>query len=92
MQWQHRLLLYGLSLGFLVLSAVSAAVSLLLFSALPVLNAQSAWILLAFPTVLLILSAFFFLIARQSKVEPLLQDIQEQLALDILAIQEVSSK
>lgn len=92
MQWQHRLLLYALSLAFLVLGVVCAAVSLLLFSALPVLNAQSAWILVVLPVVLFAVSAFLYLVARQSKVEPLFQDIQEQIALDILSIRKVSAK
>lgn len=92
MQWQHQLLLYALSLGFFVLGVACAAVSLLLFSALPVLNPQNAWMLVVLPAVLLATSALLFLMAKKSKIEPLMQDIREQLALDILSIRKVSSK
>lgn len=92
MQWQHRLFLYALSLGFFVFGLACAAVSLLLFSALPVLDAQSAWILPALPTLLLVISAILYLVAKRSTVEPLWQDIQEQLALDMLSLREVSTK
>jgi hypothetical protein len=92
MQWQHQLLLYALSVGFFVLGVACAAVSVLLYSALPVLNPQSAWVLVVLPAVLLAISALLFLMAKQSKVEPLMQDIQEQLALDISAIRKVSTQ
>ena len=92
MQWQRRLLLYALSLAGVVLGVVCAGVSFLLFSALPVLNEQSAWMLVMLPVVLLAVSAFLYLVARQSKVEPLFQDIQEQIALDILSLRKVSAK
>jgi hypothetical protein len=44
------------------------------------------------PVVLLVISAVLFLMAKQSKVDPLMQDIQEQIALDILAIRKVSTQ
>ena len=91
MQWQHQLLLYALSMGFFASGVACAAVSVLLYSALPVLNPQSAWVLVVLPALLLAISAVLFLMAKQSKVDPLLQDIQEQLALDILAIRKVST-
>ncbi len=92
MQWQRQWMLYALSVGFFVLGVACAAISLLLYSALPVLNPQSAWVLVVLPVVLLVISAVLFLMAKQSKVDPLLQDIQEQIALDILAIRKVSTQ
>jgi len=91
MQWQHQLLLYALSMGFFASGVACAAVSVLLYSALPVLNPQSDWVLVVLPALLLAISAVLFLMAKQSKVDPLLQDIQEQIALDILAIHKVSA-
>ncbi len=92
MQWQRQWMLYALSVGFFVVGVACAAISLLLYSALPVLNPQSAWVLVVLPAVLLVISAVLFLMAKQSKVDPLLQDIQEQIALDILAIHKVSAQ
>jgi len=90
MQWQHQLLLYALSMGLFALGVTCAAFSVLLYSALPVLNPQSAWVLVALPAALLAMGALLLWMAKQCKVEPLLQDIQEQIALDILAIRKAS--
>jgi membrane protein implicated in regulation of membrane protease activity len=92
MQWQHQWMLYALSVGFFVVGVACAAVALLLYSALPALNPQSAWVLVVLPAVLLVISAVLFVMAKQSKVDPLMQDIQEQIALDILAIRKVSTQ
>lgn len=92
MQWQHQLKLYALSIGFFALGVACAAVSVLLYSALPVLNPQSAWVLVVLPALLLAMGALLLWMAKQCKVEPLLQDIQEQIALDIVAIRKVSTQ
>lgn len=90
--WKLRLLLYALSGAFLGLGIVSSTASLLLWGALPVLNPQNAWVLVVLPLVLTGLSACFYFVASRYKVEPLFEDIQEQLKLDMQAICQTSPK
>lgn len=85
-QWQRRWLLFALSLGFFALGVVCSLMSLLLFSALPVLNPHSSWVLFGLPISLLLIAAVLYVAAKRCKVEPFLQDLQEQIALDMLAL------
>jgi uncharacterized membrane protein YqjE len=84
--WRMRLLMYAVALVFLLLGVMSSSFALLLWAALPVLNEQYAWVLLGFPIFLLLGSWFFYAVAKSYKIEPLFNDVQEQLSLDILAI------
>jgi hypothetical protein len=66
-------------------------VALLLWSALPLHDAPYAWVLLALPTACLSLSGLCWWWARTLRLQPLLQDIQAQIALDLQAIRQVHS-
>ncbi|PUE26722.1 hypothetical protein B9Z39_10370 [Limnohabitans sp. JirII-29] len=90
--WKLRLLLYALSGALLGLGIVSSTASLLLWGALPLLNPQNAWVLVVLPFFLVGLSVCFYLAASRYKVEPLFEDIQEQLKLDMQAICQTSPK
>ena len=50
-------------------------------------DARFAWVLLALPIVMLLIAALLWTWARRMRSRPVLQDIQEQLQLDLLAIQ-----
>jgi hypothetical protein len=87
--WKSRMLLFALSAVLLALGAFSGIGALLLWGALPSLNPQNAWVLVALPFVLLSMSVFFYSLACRCKTEPMFSDIQEQLNLDLLAINQV---
>jgi hypothetical protein len=90
--WRLRLLMYACALVLLFLGLMCSSIALLLWAALPVLNDQYAWVLLVFPTVLLLASWLFFSVAKSYKIEPLFNDVQEQLSLDILTICQANKK
>ena len=71
--------LLGLGLG---------GVAVLLWSALPSIDAHHAWVLPVMPLTLLVLAALLWAWARRLRTRPFLNDIQEQIQLDILAIQQ----
>lgn len=70
-----------------VLALVWAGVALLLWSALPHVDARWAWVLPALPVATLLIAVALWAWARRLRSRPVLQDIQEQLQLDLLAIQ-----
>lgn len=90
--WKLRLLCYVLSAALLALSVLCGAGSLLLWGALPLLHPEHAWVLVALPLVLFIISVLFYFAAKSYKINPLFDDIQEQLSLDMLAICQAHAK
>jgi hypothetical protein len=84
--WRLVLLLYVLSGACLGLSAISVVTGVLLWGALPLLHARNAWVLVALPVLLFAVSLIFYAIAKHNKVTPFFQDVQEQIKLDVLAI------
>jgi lysylphosphatidylglycerol synthetase-like protein (DUF2156 family) len=85
---KNRWVMYALSALCLVLALVLAGVALLLWSALPSLDTRHAWVLPVMPLTLLVLSVLLWAWARRLRTRPFLNDIQEQIQLDILAIQQ----
>lgn len=90
--WKLRLMMFSLAVICILLGLLSTAVSVLLWAALPILNEQNSWAMLVFPVVLFFLSGLFFAIAKSFKVEPLFNEVQDQLQLDLLAICQASAK
>jgi hypothetical protein len=90
-KWKLRLLIYSFAVSTLILGLLSASISILLWAALPLLNQQNSWVLIAFPATLLILSWIFFIVVKRIKIEPLFNDVQEQLTLDLAAICQAAS-
>lgn len=84
---KNRWALLALSAVCSVLGLAWAGVALLLWSALPMVDARFAWVLLSLPIVMLLIAALLWTWARRMRSRPVLQDIQEQLQLDLLAIQ-----
>lgn len=84
--WKARLLLYALSAISWLLGLACAAGALMLWAALPVLNPDNAWVLVALPLALWGASALLYQAAQRCQVEALFDDVQAQLELDILAI------
>jgi hypothetical protein len=90
--WKLRMLMLSFAFACMFFGALTSLVSVLLWAALPVLNEQNSWVLLVLPAVLFLLAWFFYAIAKSYKIEPLFNDVQEQLNLDLLAICQASSK
>ncbi len=88
---KNRWVMYGLSALTLLLALIFGGVALLLWSALPPHKAPHAWVLLALPAACLLLSGLCWWWARAQRLQPLLQDIQAQIALDLQAIRQVHS-
>ena len=88
---KNRWVMYALSFLTLMLALIFGGVALLLWSALPLHDAPYAWVLLALPIACLSLSGLCWWWARSLRLQPLLQDIQAQIALDLQAIRQVHS-
>jgi hypothetical protein len=86
---KNRWALYGLSAASLMLAFIFGGVALLLWSAVPLHDAPRVWILLALPSLFLLLSGLCWWWAQRLHLQPLLQDIQAQMALDIQALRQV---
>jgi hypothetical protein len=84
---KNRWALFALSGVCLMLALVWAGVSLLLWSALPPIDGRHAWVLPTLPGVMLVIAVALGVMGRRLRTRPVLQDIQEQLQLDLLAIQ-----
>jgi ABC-type nickel/cobalt efflux system permease component RcnA len=84
---KNRWALFALSAVSLVLALIWAGVALLLWSALPPTDARHAWLLPTLPAVMLVIAVALWALGRRMRTRPVLQDIQEQLQLDLLAIQ-----
>ncbi len=88
---KNRWVMYALSALTLLLALIFGGVALLLWSAFALHDAPHAWVLLALPVASLFLSGLCWWWARTQRLQPLLQDIQAQIALDLLAIRQVQS-
>ncbi len=88
---KNRWVMYALSVLTLMLALIFGGIALLLWSALPLVDAPYAWVLLALPSACLLLSGLCWWWARNQRLQPLLQDIQAQIALDLQAIRQVHS-
>jgi hypothetical protein len=75
----------------LLLALIFGGVALLLWSAFPLHDAPHAWVLPVLPVSCLCLSGLCWWGARTQRHQPLLQDIQAQIALDLQAIGQVHS-
>lgn len=85
-RWRTQAMLYGASFVCFCLGLVLGGVALMLWSALPVMASSSSWVLLALPLVCEALGCVFFLGARGRAATPAFAVLQEQLALDVLAL------
>lgn len=85
---KNRWVMYALSGLCLLLGLGLGGVSLLLWSALPSIDAHHAWVLAMLPLTLLVLAGLLWAWARRLRARPFLRDIQEQIQLDCLAIQQ----
>jgi len=90
--WRLRLLMYAFAIVCLFFGIMGLTMAVLLWAALPALNEQNSWVMWFFPGVLLASSVFFWRLAKSYKSEPLFNDVQEQLNLDLLAICQASPK
>lgn len=88
---KNRWLLYSLSAACLLLALIFGGMALLLWSALPLMDASHAWVLLALPLGFLALSGLCWAWAFSLRTQPILADIKEQLQLDILMIQKAQT-
>jgi hypothetical protein len=90
--WRWRVMLYAVSVVLLGLGLLCGLGAVLLWAALPVLHASTAWVLLALPLVLLTSGLVVGIAAQRRKLPQLFEGIQEQLDLDMLAICQAQTK
>lgn len=90
--WRVRVVLYLLSAAFLGMGILCCAMALLLWGALPLLNALHSWMLLALPACLLIVGVLFYAAAVRHTANNPLNDLREQFQLDMLAIEQAYEK
>lgn len=88
---KNRWTLYALSALALLLALVLGGVALLLWAAVPLAQAPNIWVLWALPLGLLLSSGLCWAWARSLRVRPMLDDIKEQIALDVLTIQQTQT-
>lgn len=86
---KRRWLMYGLSALTMLLALIFGGVALLLWSAVPLISAPRAWVLVALPSFFLVVSGLSWWWARAQRMQPLLSDIQAQIKLDLQAIRQV---
>ena len=88
---KNRWLIYALGWLSLTLALMLGGVALLLWSAFPLTDAPHAWVLVALPLTLLVIAITCWWWGRSVQTRPILSDIQEQIQLDILALQEMQA-
>ncbi|MDP4622212.1 hypothetical protein [uncultured Limnohabitans sp.] len=88
---KNRWFMYGLSAMSFMLALIFSGTALLLWSAFALHDAPHLWVLLALPAVALCVSGACWWWASQQRMQPLLKDIQTQIALDIQALRQVHS-
>ena len=88
---KNRWVMYALSVVTLLLALIFGGVALMLWSTLPLQDAPHAWVLRALTVAGLFLSGMCWWWARTQRLQPLLQEIQTQIALDLQAIRQVHS-
>lgn len=82
MTWRRKMLLLVVSAVFFTLSLFSFSISVLLWAALPSLNQSNAWLMLAFPALLLIVSVLLFHFANRYNSAQFIQTIHQQIQMD----------
>jgi hypothetical protein len=90
--WRWRVMLYAVSVVLMGLGVLCGLGAVLLWAALPVLDASTAWVLLALPLALLIAGIYVGIAAHRRKLPQLFEGIQEQLDLDMLALCQAQAK
>ena len=88
-KWKLRFLLMSLAVVCLFLSLLSSTFALLLWAAMPVLNEHHSWLLWMLPMFFTLMCLILFVFALHLKIEPLLQVVQvvqEQIHLDMRAL------
>lgn len=88
---QSRWMMYALSALTLLLALILGGTAFLLWSVMPHNEMRHAWVLLALPLSLLGLSGLCWVRARSLRTRPVMNDIQEQLQLDMLAIRQAQT-
>lgn len=83
-----RWLVYALCAASGVLGVFLAGVSLLLWSALPALDEQRAWLMWLMPAALCLFSVACWVWAGRIPMSPPFGKLKEQIALDILALRQ----
>jgi hypothetical protein len=83
-----RLILYVIGATSWLLGLLLAGVSLLLWSALPVLAEHSAWVMLGLPGALLALALICQIWAHRLQSPSAFEKIKAQIALDMLALRQ----
>lgn len=86
--WKTRWLVYALCAASGLLGVFLAGVSLLLWSALPALDEQRAWVMWLAPAALCLFSLACAVWAGRIQVPPPFGKLKEQIALDILALRQ----
>ena len=80
-----RRTLYLISSVCLGLALLTGSMSALLWAAMPTLNAQTSWVLIALPVVWLVLSGVFFLFGKRQSHHHVFDGIHAQIEMDLLA-------
>jgi hypothetical protein len=88
---KNRWVLYLLGALNLLLALILGGVALLLWCALPSIDARHAWVLLALPVALLALSGVCWAWGRRLRTRPMLDEIKAQIQLDLLAIEQAQA-
>jgi positive regulator of sigma E activity len=88
---KNRWLMYLVSALTLFLALILGGVGLLLWSAFPLLNSSHVWVLWALPLGLGLCSLLCWWWARTWRQAPILQELQAQIHLDILALQKAQA-
>ena len=88
---KNRWMLYALSALSLLLALVLGGIALLLWGTLPLTDAPHVWVLWTLPLGLLLSGGLLWAWARSLRTRPMLDDIQEQIELDVLAIRQTQT-
>ena len=86
--WKTRLLIYAIGTVSGGLGVLLAGVSLLLWSALPVVDATSAWVMWFLPVALCLSSLACWAWAGRIKLSPSFGKLKAQIKLDMLALRQ----
>ncbi|MFM1924391.1 MAG: hypothetical protein RIT44_197 [Pseudomonadota bacterium] len=87
---KNRWLMFALGAMTFFLALIFGGMAVLLWGAFPMDNAPQVWVLWALPASLLVLSLVCWMWAKSLKFQPFVNDIQQQIQLDILAIREAN--
>ena len=86
--WKTRLLIYAIGTASGGLGVLLAGVALLLWSALPVIDERSAWVMWFLPVALCLLSLACWAWASHFKISPSFGRLKAQIELDMLALRQ----